>query len=257
MELFEVKQLSEIALKMIGDYLSGSDNPFLGVRYYEELLVRDNPDADKFKSSADLGLGRLEARSAEPAKHNSARERFKRVIERYGDVELIPEAWLELGRVDMKLGRWDDAKTAFATINKNKKWLEAEERAESNYSYGMCLEEVDDIAGAFQAYNIVWVTYAKYPDWATQALEKVMELGFKDAEANITDPIELRTKKIDFYKLLKKKMYQWQNFPDTDALRRLQRRVPEMRDEIGITAEEEQAIDFELGLDQVTGEDGD
>ena len=251
MEQFDVQALSEIALKMIGDYLSSSENPFLAVRYYEELLVRDNPDADELKASADLGLGRLEARSADNAKHNSARERFKRVINEYGDKALIPEAWLELGRVDMKLDRWEDAKTAFATINQNKGWLSPEERAESNFSYGMCLEQIDDIGGAFQAYNIVWVSYAKYAEWSTLALEKVMDLGFKDADATIEDPVANRAKKIDFYKLLKKKMVQWQNFPETDALRRLQRRVPAMRDELAITQEEEAAINFELGIDQL------
>ncbi len=250
MEQFEVKDLSEIALNMIGRYLAGSDNPFLAVRYFEELLVRDNPDAEQYKAVADLELGRIEARRPDKAAQNSARERYKRVIDKYGDPALVPEAWLELGRVDMKLERWEDAKDAFATINKNKKWLKPEQRAESNFSYGICLEKVGDIGGAFQAFNIVWVTYEKYHEWASQAFEKVIELGFQDAEANILDPIALRAKKIEFYKLLKKKVYQWQNF-DTDAYRRLERRVPEMRNELGITPEEEKQIDFETGLDQV------
>ncbi|MCB1232418.1 MAG: tetratricopeptide repeat protein [Verrucomicrobiae bacterium] len=250
MEQFEVKDLSEIALYMIGKYLAGSDNPFLAVRYFEELLVRDNPDADKYKAEADLQLGRIEARRPDKTAQNSARERFKRIIDKYPNKELVPGGWLELGRIDMKLERWEDAKEDFATINKNKKWLTPEERAESNYSYGVCLEKVGDLGGALQAYNIVWVTYTKYAEWATLAFEKVVTLGFEDAEKNITDPIALRAKKIEYYKLLKKKVYEWQKF-DTDAYRRLQRRVPEMRDELGITPEEEKAIDFELGLDQV------
>ncbi|MCB1062812.1 MAG: tetratricopeptide repeat protein, partial [Verrucomicrobiae bacterium] len=251
MEQFEVKQLSEIALKMIGDYLSNSDNPFLGVRYYEELLVRENPDADKLKASADLGLGRLEARRPDKAAQNSARDRFRRVIEKYGDKALEPDAWLELGRVDMALERWADAKEAFAKINQNKKWLTAVERAESNYNYGVCLEKVGDLGGALQAYNAVWVTATKYVEWSSQAFEKVMILGFQDIEANNTDPIVIRAKKIEYYELLKLKMFQWQQFEETDALRRLKRRLPEMRDELGITVEEEKAIDFKLGLDQV------
>jgi tetratricopeptide (TPR) repeat protein len=250
LEQFEVKDMSEIALNMIGRYLAGSDNPFLAVRFFEELLVRDNPDADELKAVADLELGRIEARGADKEKQNSARERFKRVIEKYGDKELIPEAWLNLGRVDMKLGRWEDAKNAFKTINQNKRWLTSEERAESNYSYGVCLENVGDLGGALQAFNIVWVSYTKYAEWATLAFEKVIELGFQDAEANITDPMALRAKKIEYYKLLKKKVFQWQLF-DTDAYRRLQNRLPAMRNELGITVEEEKAIDFELGLDQV------
>lgn len=250
MEQFEVKDLSEIALYMIGKYLAGSDNPFLAVRYFEELLVRDNEDANQYKAEADLQLGRIEARRPDKVAQNSARERFKRVIEKYDNRELIPEAWLEIGRVDMKLERWEDAKNAFATINKNKRWLSPEERAESNYSYGVCLEKVGDLGGALQAYNIVWVSYTKYAEWATQAFEKVITLGFEDAEKNITDPIALRAKKIEYYKLLKKKVYEWQNF-DTEAYRRLERRVPEMRTELGITPEEERQIDFDTGLDQV------
>ncbi len=252
MEQFEVKDLSEIALNMIGRYLAGSDNPFLAVRYFEELLVRDNPDAEQYKAVADLELGRIEARRADKAAQNNARERFRRVIAG-ADKSLVPEAWLDLGRVDMKLERWEDAKNAFATINQNKKWLKAEQRAESNYNFGVCLEEVDDIAGAFQAYQVVWLTYSKYAQWATQAFEKWIELGFKDAEANITDPIALRTKKIEFYKWLKKKVYEWQGpgYSETESYPRLQRRLPEMRNELGITPDEERAIDFETGLDQV------
>ncbi len=258
MDQFDVKALSEIALKMIGDYLSGSDNPFLAVRYYEELLLRDNPDADRFKASADLGLGRLEAQRVDKEKQNTARERFLRVIaliKKHGgeDKALEPEATLELGRVNMKLERWEDAKNNFATINKNKRWFKSEpiKRAESNFNYGVCLEKVGDIGGAVQAFTGVWVTYERHAEWSTQALEKWIDLGFQDADTNIKDPIALKQKKIEFYKILKVKMYKWHKWEETDALRRLRRRLPEMRTEIGITPAEEKALDFELGLDQV------
>lgn len=252
MEQFEVKDLSEIALNMIGRYLAGSDNPFLAVRYFEELLVRDNPDAEQYKAVADLELGRIEARRADKAAQNNARERFRRVIAG-ADKSLVPEAWLDLGRVDMKLERWEDAKEAFATINQNKKWLKAPERAESNFNFGVTLEQIGDVAGAFQAYQIVWLTYSRYPEWVTQAFEKWIELGFKDAEANLTDPIALRAKKIEFYKWLKKKVYEYSGpgYSETEAYPRLQRLLPEMRNELGITPDEERAIDFETGLDQV------
>ncbi|MCB1088350.1 MAG: hypothetical protein KDM63_14980, partial [Verrucomicrobiae bacterium] len=129
-----------------------------------------------------------------------------------------------------------------------KRWLKPEERAEATYKFGVALENLGDVGGAFQAYTAAWVTYAKHYEWSTQALERWLVLGFKDAEDNIKDPIELRTKKIEFYKTLKRKLIEWQNFPDTEALQRLRLRLPEMRNELGITPEEEQQINFQLGL---------
>lgn len=251
MEKFEIKNLSPFALKTIGDYFSGSDNPFLAVRYYEELLLRDTQEAQDLKASADLGLGRLEARRSDPESQKSARERFIRVTDVYGDKPLIPYGWLERGRVAMKLERWEEAKEAFATINKQKTWLNKVERAESNFAYAQCTEKLGDIAGAIEIYIVVWTNYGAYPNWASQAFEKYLELGLKDAES-LQDPLELRTKKIEYYKWLQRKLFQWQNWADDDdptgALRRLRRRLPELKSELAITPEEQQAIDFELGI---------
>lgn len=250
MEQFEVKSLSEIALKMIGDYLYGSENPFLAVRYYEELLIRSNPEADQFKASADLGLGRIEARRTDAESRRTARDRFKRVIDTYKDEELTPQATLELGRLAVATQNWEEAKTAFGTINQNKRWLKPEERAEATYKFGQCLEGLGDIGGAFQAYTAAWVTYAKHSEWSTQSLERWLALGFKDADENIKDPIALRTKKLEFYKTLKRKLIEWTNFPETEALQRLRLRLPEMRGELGITPDEEAEINFRMGLNR-------
>lgn len=248
MDQFEVKSLSEIALKMIGDYLYGSDNPFLAVRYYEELLVRSNPEADQFKASADLGLGRIEARRTDAESRRTARDRFRRITDTYKDKDLTPAATFELGKLAVVTQDWEEAKTAFQTINQNKRWLTPVERAEATFRFGQTLEALGDIGGAFQAYTAAWVTYAKHHEWSTQSLEKWLQLGFKDAETNITDPIALRAKKMEFYKQLKRKLIEWSQFPETEALQRLRLRLPDMRTELGITPEEESQINFQMGL---------
>ncbi|MEM9283671.1 MAG: hypothetical protein AAGA96_17760, partial [Verrucomicrobiota bacterium] len=98
---FEKRTLSEFALREIGRYFSGTDNPFLGVPYFEELLARQNPEADVFKSLAEMELGLIEMRSPDPTKVQAARERFRRVIDVYKDRELIPEAHMNRIRVHL------------------------------------------------------------------------------------------------------------------------------------------------------------
>lgn len=247
MELFNVKELSEIALKMIGDYLINSPNPFLAVRYYEELLLRSNPQADQFKASADLGLGRIEAKQADPEKRRTARDRFKRIVEVYKDEELTPEAQYELGKLAIASQSWQEGIDNLKLLNQNKKVLK-DKRAEITFLYGQALEGGGDIGGAFNAYLATWTTFAAHAQWSTQALERWLALGFKDAEANIKDPVALRLKKLEFYKTLKRKMLEWEKFPESDALSRLRLRLPEMRNELGVTPEEETTINRGLGL---------
>src|SRR5690606_7195980 len=78
---FEKRELSEFALQQIGLYFASTDNPFLGVPYFEELLARTNPEAAAFKGPAEMELAKIEMRAADPAKHQAARARFQRIIE--------------------------------------------------------------------------------------------------------------------------------------------------------------------------------
>lgn len=247
MKNYEMRNLSEFALQQVGLYLSKTDNPFLAVPYFEELLVR--PD-DSFKAPADFEIGKIEMRSTGADKLNSARERFRRVIDQYQAKELIPEAYLNLGRVSVKLERWEDGRENFGKINKNKKWLDREKRAESNFFYGLCLENLGKTDDAIKVYNAVIAVYASYIAWSSQALERGFELAYA-----IDDP----AKKIQAYSFLRKILYTLQNAKESEdpsgALGRMRRRLPGVRNELGLTPEQLQEIDFKLGISE-EGEEG-
>ncbi len=238
LRLFPKKDLSDYALQQIGLYLSGTENPFLAVPYFEELLNRDN---DEFKAPAELEIGKIEARRPDEGAMRDARERFVRIIEKYKDVALIPEAYLELGRVSIKLKDWAKARDALAMINRNKKWLDKAERAESNYLYGLALENLGDIAGATKVYISTMAVYRAYPDWASKSFERGFELSYKD--------VKEREKKLEAYAFLRKTLFSYQNF-DTPEMDRLRRRVAEVELDLNMTQEERVAIETKLGINE-------
>ena len=81
LKLFEKRDLSEFVLREIGRYFAGTDNPFRAVPYFEELLARTNPESEEFKLLAEMELGIIEMRASDPAKVQTARERFRRIID--------------------------------------------------------------------------------------------------------------------------------------------------------------------------------
>jgi tetratricopeptide (TPR) repeat protein len=125
LRLFEKRELSEFALQQIGLYFAGTDNPFLGVPYFEELLARTNPEAQAFKGPAEMELGKIEMRAADPAKVQSARERFRRIVVDASDDSkpLKPQAYLNLADLHMKEKEWKDALEALDVINKEKEFF--------------------------------------------------------------------------------------------------------------------------------------
>jgi len=260
LRVFEKRNLSEFALQQIGLYFSDTDNPFLAVPYFEELLARTNPEADQFKAPAEMELGKIEMRAADPAQQRSARERFRRVIDQYENEELVPEAWLNLARLHIENEEWRDALEALKTINKNKNFFrkEREKRAEAGFLMGTVLDELDDPKGANQAYLSVVSTYGGYPDWVTQAWERYIPNSMADIEAMPTQNEEQRLKKrqreLALYRLTRKFLYQWQEWTDDDApsgaLRRLRRKIEDMKNDLNITPEEEQQVLTELGIAQ-------
>ncbi len=241
MKNYEMNNLSEFALQQIGLYLAKTDNPFLAVPYFEELLVR--PD-DAFKAPADFEIGKIEIRgAATPDKLNSARERFLRVINQYKEVSLIPDAYLNLGRLATKLEDWEGAREYFGKINKNKKWLDRPARAESNFRYGVALENLGKTDDAIKVYNAVIAVYGGYTEWSSQALEQGFELAYK-----INDP----EKRIRAYSYLRKILYMFQKAKESDdpsgALARLRRRLPAVRNELNLTPEQVAEIGLQLGI---------
>lgn len=255
---FDIRRLSEFALQQVGLYFARGDNPFLGVPYFEELLARQDPDADAFKAPAEMQLGLIEARSGDPTKIQSARERFRRIVDKYEDPALTPEAYLNLANLHIRNKEWADARDALVTINKEKNYFkkERDKRAEAGFLLGTVYDELNDPANANAAYLSVVSTYGAFPDWVTQAWEKYIPNSIADFEAMPTGTPEeqaaKRERELALYKLTRKFLYQWQNWTDDDspsgALRRLRRDIQTMETELNITPEEKLAIETELGI---------
>ncbi|MEM7603565.1 MAG: hypothetical protein AAF357_19400, partial [Verrucomicrobiota bacterium] len=257
---FEIRQLSEFALQQIGLYFAGTENPFLGVPYFDELLTRTNPEADAFKGAAEMELGIIEMRSADPGKIQSARERFRRVINKYAkaEPELVPEAHLNLAKLHINSKEWSDALAQLDVINKNKNFFKGEryKRAEAGFLLGTVLDELKDPVKANQAYVSVIGAYGAFPDWVTQAWERYIPNSLADFEKMpTTTEIEVaakRKRQLALYELTRKYLFQWQNWTDEDspsgALRRLRRDVEVMKSDMAVTPEEEQQVLINLGL---------
>ncbi len=258
---FEKRELSEFALQQIGIYFAGTDNPFLGVPYFEELLARTNPEADPFKGPAEMELGKIEMRAADPAKIQSARERFRRIVASTQDdwKPLKAQSFLNLADLHIKAKEWKDALTALDAINKDKSLFAKEraKRAEAGYKLGLVLDELGEPAEANQAYLSVVSTYPTFYDWVTQAWERYIPNSLADFEKMETkDPLSIalkREKQLKLYEITQKYLYQWQNLTTekdapSGALERLRREVPEMKNSLQITPEEELRILNNIGI---------
>lgn len=211
--------------------------------YREDEEYLDSRTGDAAKAMADFELGKKKSASDDKEQLKEASEHLSRVIDQYQDDELIPEATLSLGRVLVKLERWEEAKKRVAFIKKDKFWLDKNGRAEMNFLYGLCLEKLGSSDDAIKVYNAVIAVYGDYPDWSCQALER----GF-----NLAYAIDAPEKKVKAYSFLKKILYMFQNFREAEvpsgALSRLRERLPRIRKELGITAKQEAEINWRLGL---------
>ena len=176
---------------------------------------------------------------------NRGRERFLRVINQYQEKELIPDSYMNLGRLAVKQKQWENGREYFGKINKNKKWLDREARAESNFYYGLCLENLGKTDDAIKVYNAVIAVYGSYIDWSSQALERGFELAYA-----IDDP----EKKIKAYSYLRKILYMFQNGKESEApsgaLGRARRRLPAVRNDLKLTPLELKELDLKLGIDE-------
>ncbi len=258
---FEKRELSEFALQQIGLYFAATDNPFLGVPYFEELLARATPEAEAFKAPAEMELGKIEMRAADPAKIQSARARFQRIIADTSEESqaLKALAYLNLADLHMQNQEWRDAHAALDAINKNKELFgrDRAKRAEATFKLGVVLDELGDPAGANQAYLAVVSTYAAYYDWVTQAWERYIPNSLADIDAmELDNPISIalkRQRELTLYKLTVKNVYSWQSLDEqthapSGALARLRRKVVDMKNELRITPQEEQTVLAELGI---------
>lgn len=241
LQQYDISNLSDFALQQVGKYLF-EDTPFLAKRYFEELLNRNAPD---FKVPAEFYLALIEMRGTDAAELNSAKERFKRVINEK-DPEYISEAHLGLGRIALKTQEWAEAKENFGLINKMKQWFPKDKnaRAESNLGYGIAFEEMGDIANAKAAYLNVLAVYVGYPEYSSVALERAFKLTYKEFDGK-------REEQKKAYAFLRRMVYIMSDTSDEaapDALKRVRLLVPQIRIELSLTPEEQKAIDDALGI---------
>gem|GEM_PF-566467 len=257
---FDIKGLSAFALRAVGDYFANkTDNPFLGVPYFEELLARTNPEAAQFKGTAEMQLGIIEARSGDPGKIQSARERFRRIIDNPGDDKaLIGPALLNLAKLHIKSKEWRDALEPLKTINGDKKIFSKEKakRAEAGFLLGTVFDEMGDPVNANRSYIALMGAYPSEADWVTQAWERYIPNSLADIEKMPTgtpeEQLAKRERELALYRLSRKYLYMWQRWTDemapTGALRRLRRDIETMKTDLRIAPEEEQMILRQLNI---------
>ena len=239
-----VNKRAKLALFQWGYCEQQLKNPEKAIALYQRYLD-SKPDLKELKTvrnvySLRLGGALIAAGivadrnvSASSAKEtlNSAARQFWRDRE---DKKLSPLETLELGRRLIKMERWEDAKEQFGRINKKKDWLERDQRAESNYLYGLSLEELNEYDSAIKIYNAVIAVYTSYPEWSCQALERGFNLSYQ-----IKDP----KKKLAAYTYLKKTLNTFKDVEEVDvpsgSLARIRKRLPVVRKELGITSKNE------------------
>ncbi|MCF6311573.1 MAG: hypothetical protein L3J39_03895 [Verrucomicrobiales bacterium] len=150
---------------------------------------------------------------------------------------------LILGRELIRQEHWAEANEQFEIISKNKKWLSREERAESNFLYGYSLEKLGKLDKATTVCNAVLAVYGFYAEWSCQSLERGFNLAFQTKD---------HEKKIKAYSNLKKQLYRFQMIEASEdpsgAITRMRKRHHTVKNELGITAEEDAAIDLSLGI---------
>lgn len=255
---FELRNLSEFALREVGRYFAGTDNPFLAVPYFQELLARTNPEAEQFKGLAEMELALIEMRSPDPALVQSARARFDRVINQYNEPALRPEAHLNLAKLLIREREWREAREQLLIINRERRFFEGQgaKRAEAGFLLGTVFDELGDPVEANRAYLSVISTQGRQADWITQAWERYIPNSIDDFEKMPTStPEEVaakRARQLALYEITLRYLYMWQNFTDDDApsgaLRRLRRGIEDMRNDFRITPEEEQAIRRKINI---------
>ena len=258
LSLFEKRNLSEYALQQIGLNFSRGANPFRALPYFEELLSRESPESDLFKAPAEFEIAKIDMRSPDQAKINGARERFRRVINKYKDNSLIPECHLNLARIHMKANEYRDALGELQIINKEK-WMfrkDRAKRAESGLLLGEAAEKTGDLVGAAKAYLSVLSTYNAFHEFATEAFHRYAKISLADIQGSPAgtpdEQAKKRERELALYKIYLKHIYQWQDLKPSDspsgALVSLRRELGNYKADLKIGPEDEENIRFNLGI---------
>lgn len=150
---------------------------------------------------------------------------------------------LELTRELMRQERWEDAREQLGKINKSRAPLGSAIRAETNYRYGLCLEMQGNKDDSQKVYNAVIAVYRSQIEWSSQALERGFELAYQNK-----DPEE----RVKAYRYLRKILWIFEGYVEEEtlsgALTRLRKRLPVIKNELGLSSEQSRKIDVKLGL---------
>ncbi|MEM8952781.1 MAG: tetratricopeptide repeat protein [Verrucomicrobiota bacterium] len=162
---YERAELSNYILLALGRYIATTDNPFLAVDWFEEILGRPSSDIHPF---ALVELAKIEAGSKDAAELAKAEERFRRVIDVYQTKELLREAYL--GLMDLYLNKEDWEKL----YDSAEKFLENRNnrtgRPKANFMIARAYEGKGELGRAQQAYLNVYVLFKAYLDWGPRAM---------------------------------------------------------------------------------------
>lgn len=248
---YAVEDLSEIALKAVGEYLEKGENPFEAVRFFEELLNRSD---ETFHAPAEMALGRIESRSTDETKVDNAIERFRRVIQNtqdgvYDGKAFLPEAHVAIGRIAVGRQDWRTAEDILIEYAKRQSWDAGnkERRAEGMYLLCRALEANGEIDEAVSGYNKVYVAYPAYVQWSGLAIERGFNLAFNREYGT---PEETKEKKIQAYVYLRRALFSWQDFEDGefDSLDRLRGRVGAIEAELDLSTDQIEELELKNGL---------
>jgi len=161
-----VESLPAGLLGVSGDHLVESGRPEEAVVRFERLVA-----AYPRSVYADMGYTGLGDRALAEGRPADALRRYDDAIDRAGARTKLREASLGRARALLALGRFDEAREAFAAIAGEKAWR-GEATAESVFNLGEILFRqggTPDLTQAQAHFQRVYLSYRKYPVWVARA----------------------------------------------------------------------------------------
>ncbi|MFV1994034.1 MAG: tetratricopeptide repeat protein [Verrucomicrobiales bacterium] len=227
---YDRSDLGNYILIQVGRYIVNTGNPFEAKPFFQEILDRDNKE---FEDYALLDLAKIDARSPDKAVQDRAIKAFKRVIEVFGTKDLIEDSYIGLGRLYADREDWDGTLDLYQKYQKNKSFKK--HRPEANYMIGRAYEGKGDLTRAQKVYVNVFVLYRGHLEWSAQAALRNANIEF--AKGNP----KAQHNAYEMLRDLERILGPYEDRDEEGWTRRGVRRLDEIREELGITAEMEAA----------------
>jgi tetratricopeptide (TPR) repeat protein len=220
---YERSELSSYILLALGRYIATTDNPFLAIDWFEEILARPTSDIHPF---AMVELAKIEAQSKDNAELVKAEERFRKIIDVYQTKDLLREAYLGLMDLYYNKEDWDKLFDTTDKFLKNRNYRNG--RPKANFMVARAYEGKGEIGRAQQAYLNVYVLFKAYLEWSPRAMLRNSDIEW----AKGTDGSKLAA-----YRMLEEVETQLGHLIDEDEagwLRKCLRRIDEIREAPGM-----------------------